>query len=163
MSCAIRLIIAILLFLFTPVQDARQTITSLVARIQRADFEDDRATLARVSAELAPFVENSALASRVHYWRGFALWRRALNAQNEPTPPRIRNCRPPPSVRATSTPGNFPAKRSSIFFPSAFTFRIVSWMPAAATAPGSVCVAAPDAQANRVGNTVTIVATKARA
>jgi len=87
MSCAIRLIIAILLFLFAPGQDARDTVTSIVSRIQRADFEDDRATLARVSAELAPFVENSALASRVHYWRGFALWRRALNAQNEPTPP----------------------------------------------------------------------------
>jgi hypothetical protein len=87
MSCAIRLIIAILLFLFTPVQDARDTVASMVARIQRADFEDDRATLARVSAELAPFIEHSALASRVHYWRGFALWRRALNAQNEPTPP----------------------------------------------------------------------------
>src|SRR5262249_12727906 len=63
------------------------TVAAIVAHIQRADFEDDRAALARSRGELEPFVDDRALASRVQYWRGFALWRRALNAQNEPAPP----------------------------------------------------------------------------
>jgi len=32
---------------------------------------------------LTPFVEDKELASRVRYWRGFALWRRAVNGFNE--------------------------------------------------------------------------------
>jgi tetratricopeptide (TPR) repeat protein len=55
----------------------------LVARIQRADYEGDRAALQRLYEELAPFPAPPKIASRVRYWRGFALWRRVLNGFNE--------------------------------------------------------------------------------
>jgi hypothetical protein len=60
-------------------------VASLVASIQRADYEGDRVALRRLHAELQPFVENRAWRARVQYWRGFALWRSALNGFNEST------------------------------------------------------------------------------
>src|SRR5262245_3640083 len=57
--------------------------TGIVLQIQRADYEGDRATLKRLFEDLAPFTEDKAIESRIHYWRGFALWRRALNGFNE--------------------------------------------------------------------------------
>ena len=38
-------------------------------------------------SELARFLHNKELASRVNYWRGFALWRRALNGFNDSADP----------------------------------------------------------------------------
>jgi len=61
---------------------------SLVTRIQRADYEGDRAALQRLYKELAPLREHPELAGRVRYWQGFALWRRALNGFNESADPR---------------------------------------------------------------------------
>jgi hypothetical protein len=75
--------LAFLLALSTPAQEARQSVTPIVAKIQRADYEGDRAALARLHAELAPFVADRELGARVLYWRGFALWRRALNGFND--------------------------------------------------------------------------------
>jgi hypothetical protein len=70
-----------------PADPARESILRVVAQIQRADYEGDRAALERLHAELTPPADNKALASRVLYWRGFALWRRAINGFNEsPTP-----------------------------------------------------------------------------
>jgi hypothetical protein len=82
--------------------DLRQTVAAIVANIQRADYEGDRAALQRLHDELTPFVATSTfkptptptptLASRVLYWRGFALWRRAFNAFNDaPDPKTIDN------------------------------------------------------------------------
>jgi tetratricopeptide (TPR) repeat protein len=62
---------------------ARRSMAGIVARIQKADYEGDRKALVRLAAELAPYTMNGPLASRARYWRGFALWRRALNAFNE--------------------------------------------------------------------------------
>jgi hypothetical protein len=62
---------------------ARQSMAKIVARIQKADYEGDRKALVRLAAELAPYTRTAELASRARYWRGFALWRRALNAFNE--------------------------------------------------------------------------------
>jgi hypothetical protein len=70
---------------------ARTSIIKIVTQIQRADYEGDRPALKRLYAELKPFVDdavlntdaNKALISRVDYWRGFALWRRAINGFNE--------------------------------------------------------------------------------
>ena len=68
-------------------QTARSTdhasATAIVKQIQRADYEGDRAALKRLYADLEPLAEDSSIASRVRYWRGFALWRRALNGFNE--------------------------------------------------------------------------------
>lgn len=63
--------------------DAHKRATKIVVAIQRADYEGDRAALKRLYGELAPFLENRNLAVRVHYWRGFALWRRAINGFND--------------------------------------------------------------------------------
>jgi tetratricopeptide (TPR) repeat protein len=38
--------------------------------------------------ELAQFLENKTLAARVRYWRGFAMWRRAINGFNDAVDPK---------------------------------------------------------------------------
>jgi tetratricopeptide (TPR) repeat protein len=66
---------------------SRDSIIRIVTQIQRADYEGDRPALKRLHDELTPIPEDNKLASRVLYWRGFALWRRAINGFNEtPTP-----------------------------------------------------------------------------
>lgn len=67
----------------TPRSTDHASATAIVKQIQRADYEGDRAALKRLYAELEPLVEDSSVGSRVRYWRGFALWRRALNGFNE--------------------------------------------------------------------------------
>lgn len=83
--------LAILLISVTPApaapvaDSAREQVIKIVAQIQRADYEGDRAALKRLHGELQPFVRDQGMASRVRYWRGFALWRRAINGFNEST------------------------------------------------------------------------------
>ena len=68
-------------------EPSRDSIIRIVTQIQRADYEGDRPALKRLHDELTPVPEDNKLASRVLYWRGFALWRRAINGFNEsPTP-----------------------------------------------------------------------------
>ena len=64
-------------------QSARKRLAEIVPRIQKADYEDDRPALRRLYQDLAPYLDDKELASRVRYWRGFALWRRALNGFND--------------------------------------------------------------------------------
>jgi hypothetical protein len=65
----------------------RTSIIRVVEQIKRADYEGDRPALARLHDQLMPPPDNKVLAARVLYWRGFALWRRAINGFNEtPTP-----------------------------------------------------------------------------
>jgi hypothetical protein len=66
-----------------PDEKARAQAIQIVSRIQRADYEGDRATLKKCYDELAPFLNDKNIASRVRYWRGFALWRDAINGFNE--------------------------------------------------------------------------------
>jgi len=66
---------------------ARDSIVHIVRQIQRADYEGDRAALKQLHDGLSPISEDNKLASRVLYWRGFAMWRRAINGFNQtPTP-----------------------------------------------------------------------------
>lgn len=69
-------------------QPGRPRVIEIVTRIQRADYEGDRAALTRLHGELERFVEDRDLASRVLYWRGFALWRRAINGFNDSVDPK---------------------------------------------------------------------------
>jgi hypothetical protein len=69
--------------LASPIGTEREAVSTLVPQIQKADYEDDRAALQRLYRELAPFTANKQLASRVNYWRGFALWRKAINGFND--------------------------------------------------------------------------------
>jgi tetratricopeptide (TPR) repeat protein len=68
-------------------EDPREPVIRIVSRIQRADYEGDRVMLKRRYDELAPFLENKSLAARVRYWRGFAMWRRAINGFNDAVDP----------------------------------------------------------------------------
>jgi uncharacterized protein YciI len=71
----------------TSLELSRDSIIHIVTQIQRADYEGDRPALKRLHDELTPIPEDNKLAARVLYWRGFALWRRAINGFNEsPTP-----------------------------------------------------------------------------
>jgi hypothetical protein len=64
-------------------QSPRAQVVKIVSRIQHADYEGDRGALRDLYVRLDAFVEDPGLASRVRYWRGFALWRRAINGFNE--------------------------------------------------------------------------------
>jgi hypothetical protein len=65
----------------------REQVIKIVTQIQRADYEGDRTALKRLHSELAPFVDKKDIAVRVQYWRGFALWRRAINGFNDHVDP----------------------------------------------------------------------------
>src|SRR5215472_18426169 len=69
------------------VADSKTTsqVVALVAKVQRADYEGNRAALHQLYGELAPYMSDKAIASRVAYWRGFALWRSAFNGFNDST------------------------------------------------------------------------------
>jgi hypothetical protein len=68
-------------------EPSRDFIIRIVTQIQRTDYEGDRPALKRLHDGLTPIPEDNKLASQVLYWRGFALWRRAINGFNEsPTP-----------------------------------------------------------------------------
>jgi len=66
---------------------AAQQRIALVQAIQRADYQGDRAALQRLHQELSALTEDPATAARQRYWEGFALWRRAINGNNQKPPP----------------------------------------------------------------------------
>ena len=68
-------------------QRARDRATRIVSEIQRADYEGNQAGMQKGYDELSPFVENVQLASRARYWRGFAMWRKAVNGFNDSVDP----------------------------------------------------------------------------
>jgi hypothetical protein len=72
----------------TPAEETREQAARIVARIQRADYEGDRAAMQRGYEDLKPFIENHELASHIRYWRGFAQWRRAINGFNDAVDPK---------------------------------------------------------------------------
>ncbi|MGH9499051.1 MAG: hypothetical protein ACRD3L_07885 [Terriglobales bacterium] len=66
---------------------AQGSIVRIVNQIKRADYEGDRRALKNLHDQLSPMPQDDKLASRELYWRGFAMWRRAINGFNEtPTP-----------------------------------------------------------------------------
>lgn len=71
----------------TKLPSPRDSAIRIIEQIKRADYEGDRAALKRLHDQLTPAPDNKTLASRELYWRGFALWRSAINGFNEtPTP-----------------------------------------------------------------------------
>jgi hypothetical protein len=72
----------------TRASDTAKQVAPVVAQIQRADYEGDRAAMQRGFDDLKAFIEEKALASRVRYWRGFAKWRRAINGFNDAVDPK---------------------------------------------------------------------------
>ena len=74
--------------LSAPSEPPRETVVKLVAQIQKADYQGDRASLQHLYTDLEPFTRDEKLASRVRYWRGFALWRSAINGFNDSADPK---------------------------------------------------------------------------
>jgi tetratricopeptide (TPR) repeat protein len=70
----------------SPAAGDRESVVKIIQQIQKADYEADRAALHRLYRELAPFAEDKDLGVRVQYWRGFALWRSAINGFNDNAP-----------------------------------------------------------------------------
>jgi hypothetical protein len=70
-----------------PRATTREHARATVIKIRRADYEGNRAELRALLDELSPGPVDRQLSSRIHYWRGFALWRRAFNGFNESAPP----------------------------------------------------------------------------
>src|SRR5258708_19897807 len=90
MSCLTEVAVCIVLagtVVGAPLESRRDRIAKLVVQIQRADYEGDRAALRRLYNDLAPFAEDKESGAKVQYWRGFALWRRALNGLNQSVHP----------------------------------------------------------------------------
>jgi len=66
---------------------SREKATRIAQQIKRADYEGDRAALKTRYEELATFQDNKEYGAPLHYWRGFALWRRAINGFNDKVDP----------------------------------------------------------------------------
>ncbi len=65
----------------------RERVAQIVAKIQRADYQDERTQLKNLYDALTPFLGSHELAPKLNYWRGFALWRRAINGFNDQAKP----------------------------------------------------------------------------
>lgn len=97
MSTSARLVLTCVLLLPSsarasaqPAAGVRETAAPLVVEIARADYEGDRPKLQRLREDLAPLTAKAGdarTASRLRYWQGFALWRRAFNGFNVSAPP----------------------------------------------------------------------------
>jgi hypothetical protein len=74
--------------LAAPPEQHLDAVVKLIAQIQKADYEGDRTALQDLYSSLEPFTADEKLASRVRYWRGFALWRRAINGFNDSADPK---------------------------------------------------------------------------
>lgn len=70
-----------------PQDAASRAPASLVAQLLRADYEGDRAALERLRGEIVVPSGDPGRAARLHYWRGFALWRSAINGVNDAVDP----------------------------------------------------------------------------
>ena len=60
-----------------PPETPHHQVVRLAGEIRRAAYADDRDRLKALIEEMAPFTDAGAggsLASRAHYWRGFAFW-----------------------------------------------------------------------------------------
>ncbi len=102
--CVRKISAILLLALATPLcasaaDHSREQVVKIVTQIKRADYEGDRAALKRLYGDLTFFVENKDLAARVRYWRGFALWRRAINGFNDHVDTETRPSRMQRSAR----------------------------------------------------------------
>jgi hypothetical protein len=69
-------------------QRPRDAIVKIIAQIRTADYAGDRQELKRLYDQLATHAASKETASRVDYWRGFAMWRRALNGFNDRVDPK---------------------------------------------------------------------------
>ena len=72
----------------TRADDTAKQVSQIVEQIQHADFAGDQVAMQKGYDDLKPFLEDTALASSIRYWRGFAQWRRAINGFNDSIDPK---------------------------------------------------------------------------
>lgn len=72
----------------TAAADNRNAATSLVDQVRRADYEGNQQGMKKAYDELAHFTADKEIAGAVRYWRGFAMWRRAINGFNDKVDPK---------------------------------------------------------------------------
>jgi hypothetical protein len=63
--------------------DERKAVSAIVQGIQKFDYEGNRGALMMLYQQLDPYAVDADLVPLIRYWRGFALWRRAINGFNE--------------------------------------------------------------------------------
>jgi tetratricopeptide (TPR) repeat protein len=66
-------------------ENANQSAPYIINQIIQADYAGDRTALKRLYEKLRPIGDDKQLVSRLRYWRGFAMWRRAMNGFNDST------------------------------------------------------------------------------
>lgn len=64
------------------------SLESTVDAIRSADYRADRQALTRLHEEAGEYLKVPEAKKYASYWRGFALWRRAINGFNETPAPR---------------------------------------------------------------------------
>ena len=70
-------------------QNSQNSVVQIVRQLRQADYEGNQQGMKQSFDDLSRFgsVRDPAVASRVHYWRGFAMWRRAINGLNDNVDP----------------------------------------------------------------------------
>jgi len=68
--------------------DNRKAVTSLVDQVRRADYEGNQQGMKKGYDDLAQFAADKEIGGAVRYWRGFAMWRRAINGFNDKVDPK---------------------------------------------------------------------------
>ena len=69
-------------------QHVEEQLVRIVSKIQRADYEGNQTAMQQGYDQLTLFLEDAELVSRVRYWRGFAMWRKAVNGFNDNVDPK---------------------------------------------------------------------------
>jgi tetratricopeptide (TPR) repeat protein len=91
-KCVTLLTVVCLMSVFTACESSRQhmqdQLVRIVSKIQRADYEGNQTAMQQAYDQLTPFLEDAELVSRVRYWRGFAMWRKAVNGFNDNVDPK---------------------------------------------------------------------------
>jgi hypothetical protein len=88
MSPVITLAVAVsaMTLVATGAAQTREDPAALIGSIIRADYEGDLDALRSLHDRVPVGIASPARAARLRYWKGFALWRRAINGVNQAVP-----------------------------------------------------------------------------
>lgn len=69
--------------LFANEEQIHAPLVQIIERLKLADYEGNQVAMRRAFDDLSPFIRDESVATRVRYWRGFAMWRKAVNGFND--------------------------------------------------------------------------------
>ena len=67
----------------TSSNEAHADAARIVSKLRRADYQGNQTAMQKCHDDLLRFLENKEISSRIRYWRGFAMWRKAVNGFND--------------------------------------------------------------------------------